>query len=64
MPEFRRIKVRATLESEVMLLAESEIERTVDGLHARLAASGLKIVTLEPEEIVTAPATLPAAYDD
>lgn len=64
MPEFRRIKVRATLESEVMLLSVRDIQRAIDGIHSRLEGTGLKIVSLEPEEVITAPAAVSEDYRD
>lgn len=64
MAEFRRIKLHATLESEVMLLTESEVERAIDGVYGRLKSTGLNVVAIEPEEVVTGPAAIPAAYDD
>lgn len=64
MPEFRRIKVRATLESEVMLLPEREIKHALDGIYDRLRVTGLTIVSVEPEEIITAPATVVDDYRD
>lgn len=64
MPEFRRIKVRAMLESEVMLLGVSDVQRTIDDIHSRLEGTGLKIVSLEPEEVITAPAVVTEDYRD
>ncbi len=64
MPEFKRIKVRATLESEVMLLPEREIKQALDGIYDRLRVTGLSIVSVEPEEVVTAPGTVVQDYRD
>jgi hypothetical protein len=64
MAEFRRIRLHATLESDVMLLTESEVERAIDGVYGRLKGTGLNVVTLEPEEVVSGPAPMPAGYDD
>ncbi len=64
MPEFRRIKVRATLESEVMLLPEREIKQALAGIYDRLRVTGLSIVSVEPEEVITAPATITEDYRD
>ena len=64
MPEFKRIKVRATLESEVMLLTEREADRAVEGVAERLKSTGLTIVSVEPQEVITAPAAIPVGYDD
>jgi hypothetical protein len=64
MAEFRRIKVHATLESEVMLLSEAEIDRTLEDVCGKLRSTGLNIVSLEPEEVVTGPAAIPVGYDD
>lgn len=64
MPEFKRIKVLATLESEVMLLSESDIDRAIDGVVGRLKNTGLTIVSLEPKEVITALAAVPFGYDE
>ncbi len=64
MPEVKRIKVRATLESEVMLFTEREVPRAIDGVAAKLTSTGLTIVSMEPEEVITAPAGIPAGYDE
>ena len=64
MPEFKRIKVRATLESEVMLLTEREADRAVEGVAERLKSTGLTIVSVEPQEVITAHAAIPVGYDD
>jgi hypothetical protein len=64
MPEFRRIKFQATLESEVMLLPEREIKQALDGIYDRLRVTGLSIVSVEPEEVVTAPGTVVPDYRD
>lgn len=64
MPEFKRIKVLATLESEVMLLTRDQVDQTVSELGAKLKATGLKVVSIEPEELVTDPAAVSVGYDD
>ena len=64
MPEFKRIKVRAVLESDVMLLTSDQVDRMVDTVSGKLQNTGLTLVSVEPEEIATAPAMIPAAYDD
>ena len=64
MPEFKRIKVRATLESEVMLLSDRDVDRAIDSVVGRLKSTGLTIVSLEPEEVITAPAVIPVGYDE
>ena len=64
MPEFKRIKVRAILESDVMLVTWDQVEGIVAGVSAKLQDSGLTLVSVEPEEITTAPTMVPAAYDD
>lgn len=64
MPEFKRIKVRAILESDVMLVTWDQVEGIVAGVCGKLQGSGLTVVSVEPEEIATAPAMITAAYDD
>ena len=63
MPEFKRIKVRAVLESDVMLLTSDQVDRMVDTVSGKLQNTGLTLVSVEPEEIATAAAMIPA-YDD
>ena len=64
MPEFKRIKVRAVLESDVMLLTWDQVDGVVEGVCGKLQGCGLTVVSVEPEEIETSPAMIPAAYDD
>ena len=64
MPEFKRIKVRAVLESDVMLLTWDQVDRVVESVCGKLQGSGLTVVSVEPEEIATPPAMVPAGYDD
>lgn len=64
MSEFKRVKVRATLESEVMLITEDQIDGLVDRVCGRLQGTGLTLVSVEPEEVATAPAAIPVGYDN
>mgnify|MGYP001566013618 FL=1 len=64
MAEFKRIKVRATLESDVMLLTDDQIQRLVDEVCGRLRSTGLTLVSVEPEELVTTLAAVPVGYDN
>lgn len=64
MAEFKRIKVRAILESDVMLITEDQVDRLVDMVLGRLQSTGLTLVSVEPEEVATAPAAIPVGYDD
>lgn len=64
MAEFKRVKVRAILESDVMLITEDQIDRLVDKVCGKLQNTGLTLVSVEPEEVATAPAAIPVGYDD
>ncbi len=64
LPAFTRIKVRATLESEVVLLSEREVPRAIDGVAAKRKSTGLTIASMESEDVSTAPAGIPAGYEE
>ncbi|MBI2160846.1 MAG: hypothetical protein HYU25_10810 [Candidatus Rokubacteria bacterium] len=63
MAEFKRIKVRAVLESDVMLITADQIDRLVDGVCGKLKNTGLTLVSVEPEEVEPTTAAIPV-YDD
>jgi hypothetical protein len=64
MAEFKRFRIHATLETEVMLLADAELAHAIDEVSEKLRHTGLTLVAVEPEEVVTEPAALPVGYDD
>ncbi len=64
MAEFKRVKVRAILESDVRLITEDQIERLVDEVCGKLKNTGLALVSVEPEELVATSAPISVGYDD
>ena len=50
MAEFKRVKIRATLATGVMLLTDSDIDRRVAEVCAKLKDSGLTLEAIEAEE--------------
>ena len=64
MAEFKRIKVLATLESDVLLLTYDQIDRVLGEVAGKLKNTGLKIVAIEPEEQAATSAAIPVGYDD
>lgn len=64
MAEFRRVKVRAILESDVMLITEDQVDALVDRVCDKLQSTGLILVSVEPQEVASAPAAVPVGYDD
>ncbi len=62
MAEFKRIKIRAILESDVVLITADQIDRLVDGVRGKLKNTGLTLVSVEPEELEPTNAAIPV-YD-
>ncbi len=62
--EFKRFRLHATLETDVMLLADAELAHAIEDVSEKLRHTGLTLVAVEPEEVVTGPAAIPVAYDD
>ncbi len=62
MAEFKRIKIRAILESDVVLITADQIDRLVDGVCGKLKNTGLTLVSVEPEELEPTNAAIPV-YD-
>ena len=64
MAEFKRIKVRAILESDVVLLTADQIDRLVEAVCNKLKNTGLTLVSVEPEELAPTNAAITVGYDD
>ena len=64
MAEFKRIKVVATVESDVQLLTYDQIDQVLGEVTAKLKNTGLNIVSIESEELEARPPALPVGYDD
>ncbi len=64
MPEFKRIRVLATVESDVLLLTYDQVDGVLNEVAGKLKNTGLKIVSIEPEELAATPAAVPVGYDD
>ena len=52
MSEFKRIKIQATVETEGLLLPESDVAPACAKLRQRLAALDLAVLAVEPKEAV------------
>ncbi len=64
MAEFTRIKIRAILESDVMLITRDQVASMVDTVCGRLQSTGLTVVSVEPEELEATPPAISVTYDD
>ena len=64
MAEFKRIKIRATLATGVMLLTDADIDRRVAEVCSKLKDSGLTLESVEAEELApTNPEVAIPVYD-
>lgn len=63
MPEFKRIKIQATVETESMLLRADQIDGALGQLRDRLEQLDLSIVSVEPTEPAAAQPLEPSAED-
>ena len=64
MAEFKRIKIRAILESDVVLITADQVDRLVEGVCSKLKNTGLTLVSVEPEEQAPTTAAISVGYDD
>ena len=64
MAEFKRIKVRAILESDVVLITADQVDRLVEGVCGKLKNTGLTLVSVEPEELAPTTAAITVGYDE
>lgn len=64
MAEFKRIKIRAILESDVVLITADQVDRLVEGVIGKLKNTGLTLVSVEPEELAPTTAAITVGYDD
>ena len=64
MAEFKRIKIRAILESDVVLITADQVDRLVEAVCSKLKNTGLTLVSVEPEELAPTTTAITVAYDD
>ncbi len=64
MAEFKRIKIRAILESDVVLITADQVDRLVEAVCSKLKNTGLTLVSVEPEEMAPTNAAITVGYDD
>lgn len=64
MAEFKRIRIRAVLESDVVLITADQVDRLVEGVIGKLKNTGLTLVSVEPEELAPTTAAITVGYDD
>ena len=64
MAEFRRIKIRAVLESDVVLITADQVDRLVEAVCGKLKNTGLTLVSVEPEELAPTTSAITVGYDD
>lgn len=64
MAEFKRIRIRAVLESDVVLITADQVDRLVEGVIGKLKNTGLTLVSVEPEELAPTTAAITVGYDE
>lgn len=64
MAEFKRIRIRAVLESDVVLITADQVDRLVEGVCGKLKNTGLTLVSVEPEELAPTTAAITVGYDE
>lgn len=63
MPTFRRITIKATVETESMLLRDDQIDGALDELRDKLAHLDLAVLSVAPAEPASTPAGEPTNDD-